>query len=83
VRLEKGILKVAISFMARDRVFFKAMLRERIGIRILSMAVLASIWLTAIPSFAVENTTTVPVANLRSEVQDFMAKEVAVHFAAI
>jgi len=69
--------------MASDRFLFKAMLRERICIRILSMAVLASIWLTAIPSFAVENTTTVPVANLRSEVQDFMAKEVAVHFAAI
>lgn len=63
------------------------MLRKNIIIRISSVAVLASIWMTVfssqLPRQAGVPRANIPVASLRSEVQDFMAKEVAVHFDAI
>src|SRR5215213_5440409 len=62
------------------------MLRGKIIRRITSVAVLASIWMIALAPISartVRPQANIPVAGLRSEVRDFMAKEVAVHFDAI
>src|SRR5215203_6023128 len=63
------------------------MLRGTIIRRITSVVILVSTWMGAFspPLFGetVATQTNIPVAALRSEVRDFMAKEVAVHFDAI
>ena len=62
------------------------MSRGNIISRISSVLVLASIWIAGsprLPAQAAGRAANIPVAGLRSEVRDFMAKEVAVHFDAI
>ncbi|HEV7700356.1 MAG TPA: hypothetical protein VGO43_09025 [Pyrinomonadaceae bacterium] len=53
----------------------------------LSTAVLSLIWMSLTPSYsvaqAVRPTGSIKTSDLKSEVRDFMAKEVAVHFGAI
>lgn len=61
------------------------MLRERTFSRLSTLVVLASVWVAAfpLPAQTAVPPVTISVADLRSEVRDFLAKEVAVHFDAI
>src|SRR6476659_6091 len=60
--------------------------RQSVSSYFISMAVLASIVAVAIApgiSINASDPSNIPLATMRSEVLDFMAKEVAVHFDAI